>query len=789
MTKMRNHSFAKSRRALQETNEPLPVIGKKSQSIKCINQRKPVNQEALAGANGQGMLVASQTTRPDKSLELQLMAYEDLDVTVPLSFEQNGPAPILKTRHQLRFFERILVPTCIVRGLKLGECDANVVIISKKAQGYTPSGLLFLVVGYQASASVLSLRLSDTEYDAWGYGRAVSGFELFCRWLCVVYVKRKRRFNLVWCGSACPRPLRARVDDEAVVCIHKEGMKLPSSTSSFGHEYALVAIYLRQTTSTLTFVVASMGNHSVVEVSTNIDETIANDFEVCASSCDSAVDVTFRQRRRQRVVSTAVTTYSIGDLTSCPIVFAGSVALTDGPSSHVQVYDSGMNYVVRSTSGGEATHYATVCKDDVNPLGISLGTQELRAMFADTRVYGVNCAVNVPWLQHCICTYARMFSVARFGIQQHGRYYLVTVVVMQDKLEYRSGLVFRAMQIRGPLGQGAAAVSFSTVLRTTNGLSSVVLGLSAPCSEVTSDDQNSLQASSQQPECGEIMHCQSCLNRICNVLRGGGAVDVCFHQAIPVRVCFSAFCTPESVARLKSCLQQHSSSLSRHRHRILVVRCTVTDQMLDVQTVEDANFGLTGRSVQHYLTEGHWRGLAVFVVPTEEFHLGGRESQDVDLVHRIHDLVQQQHDVAACDASSIDAPNFENYLIAEALVMEATMMCYSASSLKKPSTITGASSWKFACQLLTNPHRFYERFNRHVAWATMSESVATTLLQFQSHPEWKLVDQIDQMKAPFQALYRWLDNGMHLLQAIRDRNGLLSHDFTSPTNAWTVVAV
>ncbi|RHY34935.1 hypothetical protein DYB32_000548 [Aphanomyces invadans] len=260
-------------------------------------------------------------------------------------------------------------------------------------------------------------------------------------------------------------------------------------------------------------------------------------------------------------------------------------------------------------------------------------------------------------------------------------------------------------------------------------------------------DENEASTTSEPEHVGVAMHCNACLERIRNVLANGVPANPCSHNALLVNVCFSVYCVPDDVANLKANLQQHTPT-------------------------------------QEYIEQTSRHGLIVFVVPTQLEHWSENDDVvDSDLIRLAHDVEQQQREVATGDA--IHDPDFEHYLIAEALVMEATMLCYKSStaslSLKKPSSITGASSWKFACQLMANPQAFHSNFQSPVKWMNMSDDLATILLQFHDHPEWNLNEH---MKHPFKALYRWLDSGMTLLQTIRRRKGLLRNH---RCDEWTVV--
>ncbi|KAJ0400113.1 hypothetical protein P43SY_009916 [Pythium insidiosum] len=104
----------------------------------------------------------------------------------------------------------------------------HVSVYSHRAKGYTQDGLRFVAMD-PASQSTFAMTMSSREYNALGYGRTREGLAAFCRWLCLVYERRARQFRLVWSGAPCPPPLRVRDYDQALWCVHKEGLRVASA--------------------------------------------------------------------------------------------------------------------------------------------------------------------------------------------------------------------------------------------------------------------------------------------------------------------------------------------------------------------------------------------------------------------------------------------------------------------------------------------------------------------------------------------------------------------------------
>ncbi|KAG6962982.1 hypothetical protein JG688_00008356 [Phytophthora aleatoria] len=131
-------------------------------------------------------------------------------------------------------------------------------VYTRNARGYDLEGLR--IVAYDPSTSAtFTLVMTFREFNSLGYGRTSEGLRSFCKWLCLLYDKRRRQFRLVWSGAPCPPPLRVRENDQALVCLHKEGVKMRSSSTG---SYSFVAVYLRtDDRSTVRFVVGSWHNH------------------------------------------------------------------------------------------------------------------------------------------------------------------------------------------------------------------------------------------------------------------------------------------------------------------------------------------------------------------------------------------------------------------------------------------------------------------------------------------------------------------------------------------------
>ncbi|KAF1787219.1 hypothetical protein GQ600_6566 [Phytophthora cactorum] len=131
-------------------------------------------------------------------------------------------------------------------------------VYTRNARGYDLEGLR--IVAYDPSTSAtFTLVMTFREFNSLGYGRTSEGLRSFCKWLCLLYDKRRRQFRIVWSGAPCPPPLRVRENDQALVCLHKEGVKMRSSSTG---SYSFVAVYLRtDDRSTVRFVVGSWHNH------------------------------------------------------------------------------------------------------------------------------------------------------------------------------------------------------------------------------------------------------------------------------------------------------------------------------------------------------------------------------------------------------------------------------------------------------------------------------------------------------------------------------------------------
>jgi len=392
-------------------------------------------------------------------------------------------------------------------------------IYEQKPRGYILEGIR--VAAYDpVTSSTFSLGLTLRQFDSYGYGRSREGLRAFCRWLCLLYEKRRRRFRLVWVGSPCPPPLRIREYDRTLVCAHKEGVKLSGQAG-----YALVAVYVRSDApDTLRFVCGSLrlGSESLVERAIRARYLFApEDFEIIDKETDD--DIECMIWRHHRGTSNGQLAASSGpqsdtflrDSTTgwheCSHVFSG-IMLMDGARVDAHIYDvNSTEYIIdadyfsessantsKESSAAVATSAAEVSllrhhrrvvllKRRVNPYPLVLPPESFEDLLACVTVEAVDhgigkhcrddstgatvsawkAAVSRKW-EEKLAKYIRVLRLTRFGCKMAGTFCFVTIYLVQLKTEYRAHLLLEVTPLCAPKGDGTGVMKQSLYINLSD---------------------------------------------------------------------------------------------------------------------------------------------------------------------------------------------------------------------------------------------------------------------------------------------------------------------------------
>lgn len=394
--------------------------------------------------------------------------------------------------------------TCIQA---LSEKKLRITIYEQRARGYMLDGLR--IVAYDpTSSSSFPLLMTSREYMSLGYGRTHEGLGAFCKWLCLLYEKRKRHFRLIWSGPPCPPPLRIREYD-SVLCIHKEGLKLMARSPGF----FLVAVFVRPSECTkLHFVMSQLKDTN----STNREEAVHAQRLVhpgalrihCGKQNDSYVVWKHQQpddvERGNQSVICGRKMPPAGNRKGEIRVYSGEIRMLNLPIL-VHVFDvTPTEYALElhlpsnSTLPPElrklASKRVTLLKHDVNPYDVRLPLSAFGDLLASitfsppsgsdaaicndadqgASIAEWNPIVSSKWMEK-LAKYVRVLRMARFGYRVDRKYYFATLSVVQQKTEFRAYLLLELTCISDlSMKKQPLRISLSHYLRCGNAMNHIL---------------------------------------------------------------------------------------------------------------------------------------------------------------------------------------------------------------------------------------------------------------------------------------------------------------------------
>lgn len=360
----------------------------------------------------------------------------------------------------------------------------RVAIYEQRARGYILDGLR--VVAYDpTSSSSFPLVMTTREYRSLGYGRTAEGFGAFCKWLCLLYEKRKRHFRLIWSGPPCPPPLRVREYD-SVLCVHKEGMRLRTADESFG--FFLVAAYVRPDASTkLHFVLSDLRSgkdsacHERVVDASRLMHSNALEVQYAGSDKDDAfvvwrhqrADATQRQQDQRRFDETRIYSGEVRIRTRSVLVHVFDASPTEFVLElhpREKTTRAAISQAHRTPSDERLPTQVTLMKNEVNPYDVHLPPSAFGDLVAavDFSDDG-EPTVTAKWL-HKLTKYVRVLRLTKFGCQIDSKWFLATLSIVQLKTEFRSYVLLELASVSDPtIRKQTVRISLSEYLRCAHG--------------------------------------------------------------------------------------------------------------------------------------------------------------------------------------------------------------------------------------------------------------------------------------------------------------------------------
>ncbi|KAE9305721.1 hypothetical protein PF008_g21648 [Phytophthora fragariae] len=359
-------------------------------------------------------------------------------------------------------------------------------VYTRNARGYEFEGLR--IVAYDPiSSAAFTMVMTLREFNSLGYGRTSEGLGAFCKWLCLLYEKRRRQFRLVWSGAPFPPPLRVRENDQALVCIHKEGVKMRRASAD---SFALVAVYLRtDNRSIVRFVVGAWHGHEFLLTEHAVearDLIIGSDLDAQWKASGHPTIVwkhnadAFKSEESNALESL---TTSIGmRVYSSEIVVNRvrySVHVHDTNESEYTVElipkpkkDKHAQAVIPSD-----THRLILHKRQINPYDVHLSSSSFADLLFLTRFEQIpsrstkpggdgsddrnsvewKATVSPKWAGK-LANYVRVFRLAKCACKAGGVFCFVTVSVVQQKTEFRAHLLLEVTLLPSTLSSSSSSL-------------------------------------------------------------------------------------------------------------------------------------------------------------------------------------------------------------------------------------------------------------------------------------------------------------------------------------------
>ncbi|KAK1941394.1 hypothetical protein P3T76_007260 [Phytophthora citrophthora] len=322
----------------------------------------------------------------------------------------------------------------------------------RNARGYDLEGFRFVAYDPRTSSS-FTMTMTHREFNSFGYGRTSGGLGAFCKWLCLLYEKRRRQFRLVWSGAPCPPPLRVRENDQALICVQKEGLRMRNVQSG---GYSLVAVYLRvDNPSVLSVVVGSWENNEFVLTEHDVEArslVLGSDLDVHweASGHTTIVwkhhwvkDDTKSSDIGQRIYSSEIVVNQVK--------YMLHVHDTDESSYTVNFVAKPKKGVSTPEETESGANTLVLLKEKVNPYNVHLSFSNFADFISLTTFEHITtngeehgqpkfqwkAIVSPKWMGK-LAKYVRVLRLAKYACKINGLYCFIAIFIVQHKTEFRA---------------------------------------------------------------------------------------------------------------------------------------------------------------------------------------------------------------------------------------------------------------------------------------------------------------------------------------------------------------
>lgn len=786
-----------------------------------------IQQKENAQRNRNQIRLLMTTEKEQRRAESAMMRLEDnLARALENQYRAKSRLRELRAHH-----ERIAATSIFSCAHEMSGKKFRISIYEHFAQGYLPDGIR--IVAYDPVSSVaFPLVISKREYSSLGFGKTPEGLRDFCKWLSLLYERRKKQFRLIWSGSACPPPLRVRELDSTLLCVHKEGLKM----LSFYPKYVLASVHVRSNDcSKIHFVMSAIRNQEIflVERTVKSSQLFQTDaFKVRQEKFGQAC-IAWRHQENSEMPSTH-------SRNNGSRVFSGDVVVECTPMS-VHVYDATpTEYILELRPRKTSTcsempmvqaQKMVLLKRSVNPYSVRLPASAFHDLVASIRYekrelvkgdtditeYELMPVVGIHWIK-TLAKYVRVVLLTKFGCKIDGQFSFVKMFIVQQKTEYRSHLLIEFTWVSSSFEKEctrqSVRVSLSDYLRCADAMRHILY-------DFNFEFESCLQCHGNQhrvdipnyalnAEWGLVSHRNCPLSTTMNASRLQGLQNLFSIGSISLEMLdwlYQGMCGSCNVAMEPMLLvlcnvnrteNENWIQFLSHYFRCYDIGHTSTLETSEAQTLSDllvterivviynANFGPTVSATNAFIHNLHWalypdhHELPIQIVlltgdcATRLYELESA-SFDQHLFDEMRGLAFSIHLVGEMESASVDpdAMKFEAYLESEALLVEVVRIVREPNEeWRKPGETVGASSWTSAISFLTEPLQLQHDLNQSMPSAIASESIKDLMQLYTAHPKWP--HGFGDVRTAFHALLAFILRFVCVQQLLEGYGGLLT---------------
>lgn len=701
-------------------------------------------------------------------------------------------------------------------------CSFRVSIFRQAAKGYVLDSFRIAVFD-PIESTTYALTVSQHEFThTQMYPETREGFQLYCQWLCIVYERRKRIFEMRWAGPKCPPPLRCRRDDMDLIMAYKAGHQYLNNRG-----YFLVEMGFRVHRLEFQVVNVDVSTNEVIEIPVSVQKDIVPTLKKIgnletnttqwvwqhtsphSSSLLSSSDQQYQQSR-QLVYSSSSVGKDVGV----------SIELYETHSSDgEEILEVILTQAATKFSKRETFSMSQL----INPYHLPLKDLGLYEDLISQRILDIRqsssmvfSSFNQKKWKKSVQKYLRRVKLGTFGLKfknQVDEYCLIRVFLVQHKTQYPgASLVFQIFSIVNP-----SPHSFELVLSLSNWLKCGKvqhLLLEEEKKMPSGDQQQCLGCSTDNAIHSHLSitrlahgckHCQldfdtrwKNLNGILDDYFSPGSTNYQSKQVSKTSSTHKtrarcSYCHQDSI-KINICyrIQEPVGNIQRLKN-ILILSGILTSSPSQDYSLRAADIGITRKAV-HTMAQGFVEEIQGEGFSIHERHLflllpslGVVSSAGFSVIEKseLPECVQLDRDLIELEQSShvileqlkntsSDRENFDfdQYLIVEALIVECVLvMIYPKRKHHGPGITLGASSWREASEFSSNPQALAEKLRNVRFQSNIHDHHLALVYAHLSHSEWPKDSSFTFKHPIWRHLKDWIELSYSYLRTVKERGG------------------